>query len=76
MYKVYSKPNCIHCVNAKNLLNLRGIEFDETVLDSPEAIEKFKAEHPGISSMPQIWNENGDYIGGHDKLKVYLGVGA
>jgi len=38
MLTVYSKDNCTFCVQAKNLLKLKGFEFEEiNISQQPEA---------------------------------------
>ena len=43
---IYSKPACGYCVAAKNLMNNKGIEYEERYLDSQESIMQFITEHP------------------------------
>lgn len=53
---VYSKNNCPQCVQAKNLLKLKGIEFTEVKIDEvPEAREFLLAE--GHKAVPQIYSD-------------------
>ena len=39
MITVYSKNNCPFCVQAKNLLKLKGLEFQEVKIDDVKAFE-------------------------------------
>lgn len=56
MITVYSKNNCPFCVQAKNLLKMKGIEFEEVKIDEvPEAREKLVAE--GHRTVPQIYKD-------------------
>jgi len=53
---VYSKNNCPYCVQAKNLLQLKGIEYQEVKIDeTPEAREFVLAE--GHRTVPQIYKD-------------------
>lgn len=56
MITVYSKNNCPFCVQAKNLLKLKGIEFNEVKIDEvPEAREFLVTE--GHRTVPQIYQD-------------------
>ena len=68
---IYSKPACGYCVAAKNLMNNKGIEYEERYLDSQESIMQFITEHPDKRSMPQIWIDD-EHIGGFEQLKTKL----
>ena len=51
---VYSTETCSYCKRAKDLLNEKGLLFEEIILDNQEAIAKFKDDCPGATSVPQI----------------------
>ena len=56
MITVYSKNNCPYCVQAKNLLKLKGIVYEEVKIDeTPEAREFVLAE--GHRTVPQIYQD-------------------
>lgn len=56
MITVYSKNNCPFCVKAKNLLTIRGVDFEEVKIDeNPEARDFVLAE--GHRSVPQIYKD-------------------
>jgi glutaredoxin 3 len=56
MITVYSKNNCPFCVQAKNLLKLKGITFEEVKIDEvPEAREFVVGE--GHRTVPQIYQD-------------------
>ena len=68
MITVYSKNNCPFCVQAKSLLQLKGVEFEEVKIDEvPEAREFIMAE--GHKTVPQIYH-NGKLLveGGYQGL--------
>lgn len=58
-YTLVTKPNCAYCPIARRYLTLNKIAFEELSLDSPEIIEAFKAEHPGITQVPAIFKPDG-----------------
>ena len=54
MLTVYSKNNCPFCVQAKNLLALKNIPYEEIKVDeNPEAREFIVGE--GHRTVPQIY---------------------
>jgi len=69
MITVYSKNNCPFCVQAKSLLQLKGIEFDEIKIDeSTEAREFVLGE--GHRTVPQIYRDGKLLVeGGFQGLK-------
>lgn len=68
MLTVYSKNSCPFCVQAKNLLTLKGIEFTEIKIDeTPEAREFILAE--GHRTVPQIYKDGVLFVqGGYQGL--------
>ena len=68
---IYSKPLCGYCVAAKNLMDNKGIEYEERYLDNQESIIQFITEHPDKRTMPQIWIDD-EHIGGYEQLKTKL----
>lgn len=80
MYTVYSKPACPFCDQAKVLLKLRGLPFEEKILDigQPKIDGKVYVSKaallmaaPGARTVPQILADN-VVIGGYDELKRSL----
>ena len=68
MLTVYSKNNCPFCVQAKNLLQLKGIEYEEIKIDEvPEAREFVLAEVH--RTVPQIYKDGVLFVqGGYQGL--------
>lgn len=68
MLTVYSKANCPFCVQAKNLLTLKGVEFEEVRIDeNPEAREFILSE--GHRTVPQIYKDGKLFVqGGYQGL--------
>ena len=69
MITVYSKNNCPFCVQAKSLLQLKGVEFEEVKIDeSTEAREFIVGE--GHRTVPQIYKDGKLLVeGGFQGLK-------
>jgi len=73
---IWSKASCPHCVQAKTLMDNRGITYEERILgelwSTDQLFEQCDAEGiPRPRSAPQIWL-NDNYIGGHEQLVQYL----
>jgi glutaredoxin 3 len=56
MITVYSKENCPFCVQAKNLLTLKGIQFEEVKIDADPAAREFVVSE-GHRTVPQIYKD-------------------
>lgn len=70
-YKVYSKAGCIFCDAAMELLEEKGIEYEEIkVPGNEEAIELFKMNR--FKTVPQIFTDRDVWIGGYEDLKKKL----
>ena len=65
---VYSTETCPYCIRAKDLLNEKGLLFEEIILDNQEALTKFKNDCPGATSVPQILIDNKLIEGGYEGL--------
>jgi glutathione-dependent peroxiredoxin len=71
MITVYSRPGCKWCETSKTLLELKGVEYNELMLDVDITVEQLKQLVPGAKSVPQIMDD-GTYIGGYKELTQYL----
>ena len=76
MFTIYSRPGCGYCDAAKDLLQRRGLQFTELVLDAGQRKEEgvqyyTKAQllekAPGAKTVPQIFH-NQKHIGGFTEL--------
>ena len=68
---VWSKTNCIFCDQAKQLLRIKKIEFEERNISKDWTREQLLEVVPNAKTVPQIFL-NGKYIGGFDKLKQHF----
>ena len=64
---VWSKPQCVFCDKAKNLLKLEGIEFEERTIAAGWKIQDLLEAVPNAKTMPQIWLDD-KHIGGYYEL--------
>ena len=63
MLTIYSKTQCPHCVNAKNFLKAKNIEFEEKNIETDPDAHEFLVEH-GHRSVPQIYLGNRLFVEG------------
>lgn len=68
---IWSKENCPFCTQAKSLLALKGIEFEERNVQGDWTKEDLLAVVPDARTLPQIFID-GEYIGGFTELKKHL----
>lgn len=69
--KIYTWTFCPFCIQAKNILNERKIEFEEIVIDGDKKALKELKKETDCGSVPQIFVEN-EFIGGCDDLKLLI----
>jgi glutaredoxin 3 len=56
MITIYSKNNCAFCVQAKNLLASKGVEYTEVKIDEDAAARDFVLAQ-GHRTVPQIYRD-------------------
>ena len=69
MLTVYSKNNCPFCVQAKSLLQLKGVEFEEIKIDEDSEAREFVLGE-GHRTVPQIYKDGKLFVeGGFNGLR-------
>ena len=68
---VWSKNSCPFCVQAKNLLKLKGIEFEERNINEEWTREQLLEAVPTARTLPQIFLDD-KLIGGFTELRRHL----
>ena len=68
---IYTKDNCIYCVQAKQLLASNSKQYQEMKIGSDLTREDFISVFPNVKTVPHIII-NGEQIGGFDKLNEWL----
>ena len=68
---LYTKSNCPNCIAAKQLLDVRGIEYVEIDVELGSRWENLLKEYPDARQMPQIFI-NDQRVGGLAGLQVAL----
>ena len=66
---IYGTMTCPYCMNAKELLKSKGVQYQEILVDkNPEQKAEMLAKSNGRRTVPQIFID-GKHIGGFDDLE-------
>ena len=68
---VWSKNSCPFCDQAKGLLKIKGIEFEERNVSKDWTKEQLMEAVPNARTVPQIFLDD-KLIGGFTELKKYF----
>jgi glutaredoxin len=68
---VWSKNQCPYCVQAKALLEMKGIEFEERNVSKDWTKEQLMEAVPNARTVPQIFLDD-KLIGGFTELKKHF----
>ena len=68
---VWSKNQCPFCDQAKSLLKLKGIEFEERNVSTDWTKEQLLESVPNARTVPQIFLDD-QLIGGFNELKRHF----
>lgn len=68
---IYTKSNCPNCISAKQLLDVRGLEYVEIDIELGNRWENLLKEFPDARQMPQIFI-NDQRVGGLAGLQAAL----
>jgi glutaredoxin len=68
---VWSKDNCPFCDQAKGLLKMKGIEFEERKIGHGYTKEQLLEAVPTARTVPQIFLDE-SLIGGFTELRAYF----
>jgi len=68
---VWSKDQCPYCVQAKALLESRGIEYEERNIEDGWDKEDLLAAVPTARTLPQVFLDE-ELVGGFNELRKRL----
>jgi len=69
---VWSRDQCTYCVQAKKLLESKGIEYEErNIMHGTWTKEQLLEAVPSARTVPQIFLDE-EYVGGFNELKNKL----
>jgi len=66
---IWSRDNCPYCVNAKALLEQKGIEYEERKIGDGYTKEDLLEVVPDARTVPQIFLD-GELVGGFTELRA------
>ncbi|WP_374287617.1 glutaredoxin 3 [Pseudomonas fluvialis] len=64
---IYTTATCPYCLRAKQLLDDKGVRYEERRVDGDPALRAEMARQAGRTSVPQIWIGS-THVGGCDDL--------
>lgn len=68
---IYTKGSCPNCITAKQLLQTKGMPFEERDMDNPAERAAFCMIYPDVRQMPQVFID-GQRVGGLAGLQAAL----
>ena len=68
---VWSKDQCPYCVQAKALLESKGIEYEERNVSKDWTKEQLLEAVPTARTLPQIFLDD-EFVGGFTELRTKL----
>ena len=71
MIEIWSKYNCIFCVKAEKLCQIKGLEYKKYMLGKDYSREDLIKKFPEARTFPQITQDD-QYIGGYTELEQHL----
>jgi glutaredoxin len=75
MYTIISRNQCNFCDQAKALLEGANKEYVEyNIQEETSAWLLYILKQSSITTVPQVFSENGSYIGGYRELKEWLTI--
>ena len=71
MYKIYTKDLCGYCTMAKQIFQNKELEYEEIHVDgNAQALAHLRLNN--LRTVPQIYDPNGNHIGGYMELREHL----
>jgi len=69
--EIFTGPGCVHCEQAKALLNQRGLEYTERDVSEAAVMDEFRERLPRSKALPQIFAD-GKHLGSLEDLQINL----
>jgi glutaredoxin 3 len=66
---LYTTQYCPYCIRARNLLDEKGVSYNDIAVDSDPQLRREMMTRSGRSSVPQIWVGE-QHIGGCDEMMM------
>ena len=61
MIMIYSKDNCPWCDRAKDLMNVKGEQYNEIKIGHDITREEFQEQFPNVRTVPYIIKDGVEY---------------
>ena len=73
-FVMFTSSWCPYCTTAKNLLNAKGLSFDEYNVSEMPDLQMEVVVMTGHRTVPAIWDVRNEphFVGGCDNLQDYL----
>jgi glutaredoxin 3 len=65
--RLYSTRFCPYCIRARQLLDSKGVRYEETAVDGRPDLRRKMVTESGRHTVPQIWI-GARHVGGFDDL--------
>jgi glutaredoxin 3 len=66
---LYTTRFCPYCIRARNLLDEKGVDYEDIAVDHDPQLRREMAQRSGRVTVPQIWIGE-QHIGGCDDLML------
>ena len=67
--KLYTTRFCPYCIRAKQLLEHKGVSYEEIGVDAQPQLRQEMMQLSGRRTVPQIWIDS-QHVGGYDDLAL------
>ncbi len=74
-FVLFTTNVCPYCVRAKNMLDAKGLSYEEHSVSSTPDLQRQVVERTGHRTVPAIWDlreEIPEFVGGSDDLSIWL----
>lgn len=66
---IYTTQFCPYCVRARNLLDEKGVAYENIAVDHDPQLRREMMTRSGLNTVPQIWIGE-QHIGGCDEMML------
>ena len=66
---IYTTRFCPYCVRARNLLDEKGVAYEDIAVDDDPQLRREMMTRSGLNTVPQIWIDE-QHIGGCDEMML------
>mgnify|MGYP005992741839 CR=1 FL=1 len=71
MFTIITRNNCVFCERAKETLQKESLPYQELNIEEERWLLSL-IKRSGFTTVPQIYSQNGDHIGGFSELEGFL----